>query len=132
MSQLPRRAPLSVVERMKRVEPPMVTATNPTVTFLFTDIQNSTYLWNKNAECMRAALKLHNLVFRSLMPSLNAYEVHGCRPPLHEAWPQPRGVSSSCLKDRPSYPPAAISCFSMAADYSPIRASHRPSAAVCH
>ena len=47
---------------------------NPVV-IMFTDIQGSTSLWEKDAESMAQALTVHNEVFRSFLPRMSGYEV---------------------------------------------------------
>ncbi|KAG2373940.1 hypothetical protein C9374_011605 [Naegleria lovaniensis] len=49
------------------------------ITVSFTDIQNSTVLWEQNEKGMRDALKLHNLAIRRALEAYRGYEVktHG-------------------------------------------------------
>jgi class 3 adenylate cyclase len=47
------------------------------VTFLFTDIEDSTRLWNENPEAMKAALTRHELILRQFIEDQN------CRIKLH-------------------------------------------------
>jgi NitT/TauT family transport system substrate-binding protein len=44
-------------------------------TVLFTDVQDSTFLWNKDAEVMKEALDQHNNVLRELLVTYQGYEV---------------------------------------------------------
>lgn len=45
------------------------------IALVFTDIKNSTSIWESNALAMRQALKLHNQVMRTVMTKLGGYEV---------------------------------------------------------
>ncbi len=45
------------------------------VTFVFTDVQSSTKLWEAVPDAMREALKVHDNIMRELMAQYQAYEV---------------------------------------------------------
>ncbi|KNC54141.1 adenylate/guanylate cyclase [Thecamonas trahens ATCC 50062] len=45
------------------------------VTLMFTDIQNSTELWEADAAVMAASLEIHNDIFRSILPRYLGFEV---------------------------------------------------------
>ena len=47
----------------------MVAPPTGTVTFLFTDIQGSSRMWEKSPQTMRTALVRHDDMLRSAMPS---------------------------------------------------------------
>ncbi|KNC52820.1 uncharacterized protein AMSG_08960 [Thecamonas trahens ATCC 50062] len=53
---------------------PAVVGPNPVV-IMFTDIQGSTSLWERDAEAMAKALTVHNNVFRAFLPRMRGYEV---------------------------------------------------------
>jgi predicted ATPase/class 3 adenylate cyclase len=57
--------------RRRRTRKQMAAPPSGTVTFLFTDIEGSTKLWEKNPEDMRSALARHDRILRS------AIEAHG-------------------------------------------------------
>src|SRR5712692_4764472 len=44
-----------------------------TVTFLFTDIEDSTRLWQQQPEAMKIALERHNLILRQTIESHSGY-----------------------------------------------------------
>ncbi len=46
-----------------------------TVVFVFTDVQNSTQLWEQCGEAMRAGLDVHNRVLRTRLATTEGYEV---------------------------------------------------------
>jgi hypothetical protein len=45
------------------------------VTFVFTDVQNSTKLWESHSNGMSAGLQKHDALFRALLKQFNGYEV---------------------------------------------------------
>eukprot|EP01004_Peranema_trichophorum_P004732 NODE_3633_length_1316_cov_23.264878_g3179_i0.p1 GENE.NODE_3633_length_1316_cov_23.264878_g3179_i0~~NODE_3633_length_1316_cov_23.264878_g3179_i0.p1 ORF type:complete len:315 (+),score=46.74 NODE_3633_length_1316_cov_23.264878_g3179_i0:80-946(+) len=58
--------------KQKRV---MQSVPNGNVTIVFTDIQNSTYLWSNYKEEMKQALAIHNRVIRQAIDHNNGYEI---------------------------------------------------------
>ncbi len=52
------------------------------VTFVFTDVQNSTKLWEAVPDAMNEALELHDLTLRELLKRFRGYEVGS--PPLRQ------------------------------------------------
>jgi len=64
------RSARRLMELCRKVEAPV-----GLVALVFTDVQNSTYLWNQEPEAMRKALSMHNHIFRSLLPAYDGYEV---------------------------------------------------------
>ena len=50
-----------------------VGAPSGTVTFLFTDIEGSTRLWQQDEEAMRAALERHDSILRSAIDGHDGY-----------------------------------------------------------
>lgn len=52
-----------------------IKAPEGTVALVFTDVQDSTRLWEFNMEMMAKSIKLHNQEFRQLLKELNGYEV---------------------------------------------------------
>ena len=54
---------------------PAVAPPTGEVTLVFTDVQGSTALWDRDAEAMRDALELHDRILRDLIERLGGYEV---------------------------------------------------------
>merc|ERR1712196_108316 len=46
-----------------------------TVTILFTDIQSSTAIWDRDGSLMQKALEVHNSILRRRLKDFNGYEV---------------------------------------------------------
>jgi adenylate cyclase len=46
-----------------------------TLALVFTDIKNSTLLWESNPVAMRAAIKVHNTIMRRALRNIGGYEV---------------------------------------------------------
>ena len=77
------RNPLAIRRMRSPVGPfpntsmPVTSSTNPvptgTVTFLFTDIEGSTKLWEAHPEAMRVALARHDALVREAIVSANGY-----------------------------------------------------------
>lgn len=67
----------AVTKRMKRAEARADAAIAPKgrIALVFTDVQGSTRLWEKAPTVMRAALQLHNDLFRRFLEELGGYEV---------------------------------------------------------
>lgn len=59
-----------MLARLGEIPPPV-----GKVAFLFTDIKNSTLLWETNPLAMRAAIKVHNDIMRRTLRSFGGYEV---------------------------------------------------------
>lgn len=69
--QLKREAADSTLARLEaEIEPP-----TGTVAIIFTDIKNSTLLWETNPVAMRAAIKVHNGIMRRCLRNIGGYEV---------------------------------------------------------
>ncbi|KAI8062229.1 hypothetical protein BC940DRAFT_261979 [Gongronella butleri] len=61
----------STLARLDREVPPPVNQ----VALVFTDIKNSTFLWEAHQEDMRSAIKLHDTIMRRTLRSVGGYEV---------------------------------------------------------
>ena len=57
-----------------------------TVTFLFTDLEVSTRLWEEEADAMRVALARHDEILRSVVASFDGYLVKGRGDGIHAAF----------------------------------------------
>ncbi|ORX63042.1 hypothetical protein DM01DRAFT_1314794 [Hesseltinella vesiculosa] len=61
----------STLARLDREVPPPVNQ----VALVFTDIKNSTFLWETHQEDMRSAIKIHDTIMRRTLRSVGGYEV---------------------------------------------------------
>eukprot|EP01059_Diplonema_ambulator_P036529 TRINITY_DN912_c3_g1_i1.p1 TRINITY_DN912_c3_g1~~TRINITY_DN912_c3_g1_i1.p1 ORF type:complete len:853 (+),score=134.61 TRINITY_DN912_c3_g1_i1:48-2606(+) len=69
-----------------------------TATIVFTDIQNSTALWEASTIGMRRALKIHNKVMRRSLHAHNGYEVKTIGDAFMIAFDTPRNAIAFCLE----------------------------------
>ena len=64
----------SELTRPRNVTPPVVgVVPRGTVTFLFTDVEGSTRLWEEDGEAMRSALAAHDRILRSVIEAHDGY-----------------------------------------------------------
>ncbi|KAI8331028.1 phosphatase 2C-domain-containing protein [Chlamydoabsidia padenii] len=61
----------STLARLEREVPPPINQ----VALVFTDIKNSTFLWETQQEDMRSAIKIHDSIMRRTLRSVGGYEV---------------------------------------------------------
>eukprot|EP01012_Entosiphon_sulcatum_P039841 TRINITY_DN530_c0_g1_i2.p1 TRINITY_DN530_c0_g1~~TRINITY_DN530_c0_g1_i2.p1 ORF type:complete len:1209 (+),score=181.06 TRINITY_DN530_c0_g1_i2:477-4103(+) len=74
--ELKRRATLAAADVLQQLQQrAQIKPPTGEVAFVFTDIQNSTVLWNKIPNPMRVALKLHNDCLRASLRAHRGYEV---------------------------------------------------------
>ena len=57
-----------------------------TVTFLFTDIEGSTQLWEKHPEEMKTALAKHDSILREVINSNHGYVIKTTGDGVHAVW----------------------------------------------
>jgi adenylate cyclase len=70
-----RKAKTDVLDSSLNRLPPEITAPTGNVSIVFTDIKNSTTLWEMYPNAMRSAIKLHNDVMRRQLRRIGGYEV---------------------------------------------------------
>eukprot|EP00026_Physarum_polycephalum_P001102 Phypoly_transcript_01103.p1 GENE.Phypoly_transcript_01103~~Phypoly_transcript_01103.p1 ORF type:complete len:774 (+),score=173.32 Phypoly_transcript_01103:1162-3483(+) len=75
-----------------------VAAPTGTVTFVFTDVQNSTKLWEYDPRVMMRSLTLHNEVLRTQMKRLGGYEVKTEGDAFMIAFSDPIHAVNFCLR----------------------------------
>ncbi|MCB9741433.1 MAG: protein kinase [Alphaproteobacteria bacterium] len=75
-----------------------VTAPTGRVTFVFTDIEGSTRLWERAPEVMRQALRLHDTCLRRLTEEAGGYEVKHEGDALMLAFSEPAEAVAWCLE----------------------------------
>eukprot|EP01062_Namystynia_karyoxenos_P025286 TRINITY_DN19920_c1_g3_i4.p1 TRINITY_DN19920_c1_g3~~TRINITY_DN19920_c1_g3_i4.p1 ORF type:complete len:1554 (+),score=423.63 TRINITY_DN19920_c1_g3_i4:84-4664(+) len=68
------------------------------VTIVFTDVQGSTQLWDREPMAMRAALVLHNNAMRGAMPKHNGYEVKTEGDAFMVTFAKPSGALAWCAE----------------------------------
>jgi len=71
-----------------------------TVTFLFTDIEGSTRLWEQHPLAMRAALELHNSIVRSAITSHDGFIFHTAGDSFGAAFANPSDALDAALEAR--------------------------------
>src|SRR2546425_13378494 len=76
-----------------RPEPP-----SQTLTFLFTDVEGSTRLWEQHPQSMKDALKHHDAILRSAVESSNGQVVKTTGDGLHAVFASAVDGVSACLK----------------------------------
>ena len=64
----------------------MIDLPNGTVTFLFTDIEGSTQLWEQNPEQMRSALARHDAILRQSIASHGGHLIKSTGDGIHAAF----------------------------------------------
>jgi len=70
------RAMESITDRTERAaDPPAATLGDAPLTFLFTDVEGSTRLWEQNPQAMRSALARHDVILRSAITDSNGVVV---------------------------------------------------------
>jgi len=69
-----------------------------TVTFLFTDIEGSTKLWEQHPEAMREALARHDVLLRQAIEQHHGHVVKGTGDGLHAVFSRASDALSACLK----------------------------------
>ncbi|EFC50259.1 predicted protein, partial [Naegleria gruberi] len=67
-------------------------------TFAFTDIQNSTFLWQTNEKAMKIALSIHNKIMRRNIKIFKGYEVKTVRDSFFVAFKNPDDAIHWALK----------------------------------
>src|SRR5579871_1242269 len=68
-----------------------------TVTFLFTDIEGSTRLWEQYPDVMRSALARHDAVLRQTIEQHNGHIVKGTGDGLHAVFARASDGLAACL-----------------------------------
>jgi class 3 adenylate cyclase len=72
-----------------------------TVTFLFTDVESSTRLWEQHPEAMRPALARHDAILRAATAAHRGLPVKGTGDGLHAAFARPTdGVAAALAAQR--------------------------------
>jgi len=69
-----------------------------TVTFLFTDIEGSTRLWEQHPSAMRAAIELHNSIVRSAITSHDGFVFHTAGDSFGAAFANPSDALDAALE----------------------------------
>lgn len=83
---------LSLARLPKEIEPP-----EEQVALVFTDIRESTVLWESNHVAMRAAQKMHHLIMRRQLRILGGYEVKTEGDAFMVAFPRPELALKWCI-----------------------------------
>jgi len=68
-----------------------------TVTFLFTDIEGSTRLWEQYPEAMRAALARHDAILKAAIQEHHGHVIKGTGDGLHAVFARASDALSACL-----------------------------------
>jgi class 3 adenylate cyclase len=68
-----------------------------TVTFLFTDIEGSTQLWEKHPEAMKAALAKHDSILREAIESNNGHCIKTTGDGVHAVFATVLDAINSCV-----------------------------------
>jgi predicted ATPase/class 3 adenylate cyclase len=68
-----------------------------TLTFLFTDLEGSSRLWERFPHAMKQALERHDTILRSAVTSANAQMVKATGDGFMAVFPSPRDAVSACL-----------------------------------
>jgi class 3 adenylate cyclase len=74
-----------------------------TVTFLFTDLEGSTRLWEEHPEAMRDALAGHDEILRRVVESRGGYVVKATGDGLHAAFATARDALGAAGADGRAY-----------------------------
>src|SRR3989337_403442 len=82
-------------ERLRR--PAMAVLPTGTVTFLFTDIEGSTRLWEEHAEAMRAALGRHDDLLRAAITEHRGHVFKTVGDAFHAAFPTAADALAAAL-----------------------------------
>jgi hypothetical protein len=64
-----------IIERYNKFKSIKNTPRSGNVCIVFTDVQNSTFLWQKDPKLMRKSLKIHNILVRKAINLFQGYEV---------------------------------------------------------
>jgi predicted ATPase/class 3 adenylate cyclase len=68
-----------------------------TITFLFTDIEGSTRMWEEHAEAMKVALRRHDTLLRRVIPEYRGYVFKTVGDAFHAAFPSPADAVAASL-----------------------------------
>jgi len=68
-----------------------------TITFLFTDIEGSTRMWEEHAEAMKVALRRHDSLLRRLITDHRGYVFKTVGDAFHAAFPRPADAVAASL-----------------------------------
>ena len=101
-----------------RLEPPMADLPSGTVTFLFTDIEGSTALWERDRAAMRVAVERHLAILRSTIEAHHGvlYKTnrgrHAGRVSYGRRWPACGSRCAACAAGRSHGPTHLVHCAS--------------------
>jgi len=74
-----------------------------TVTFLFTDIEGSTKLWEQHPDAMRSALARHDALLRQTIEQHHGHVVKGTGDGLHAVFARASDALSACLSAQQAF-----------------------------